>query len=89
MFVDDLLSNQVGTDLNESQLDSSSRQILHGQIDPIEWKIELERVSLKLKSSQNTSTNEWRSHVDQTITSKENIDKILGDTKSDLGGLNR
>ena len=76
-------------DLNESQLDGSTRQILHGQIDPVEWKIELERVSQKLKSSQVTSMNEWRAHVDQTIASKESIDKLLVDTKNDLNALNQ
>jgi len=78
-----------GTDLNDSVLDGSSRQILVGQIDPLEWKTELERVSQKLKTSQVTSTNEWRAHVDQTISSKENIDKLLGDTKGDLSALNQ
>ena len=78
-----------GNDLNDSILDGSSRQILVGQIDPLEWKTELERVGQKLKTSQVTSTNEWRAHVDQTITSKENIDKLLGDTKGDLAGLNQ
>lgn len=89
VFQDNDINNQLQNDLNDSQLDSSSRQILIGQIDPLEWKTELERVSQKLKSNLISSTNEWRSHVDQTITSKENIDKILGDTKGDIAGLNR
>jgi hypothetical protein len=79
----------AGTDLSDSILDGSSRQILVGQIDPLEWKTELERVSQKLKTGQVASTNEWRAHVDQTISSKENIDKLLGDTKGDLAGLNQ
>ena len=30
------------------------------QIDPIEWKTELERVGPKLKAQQVLATNEWR-----------------------------
>ena len=78
-----------GNDVNDSILDGSSRQILHGQIDPIEWKIELERVGQKLKAQQVISTNEWRAHVDQTITSKDSIDRILAGTKGDLTALNQ
>ena len=79
----------AGGDVNDSILDGSSRQILHGQIDPIEWKIELERVGQKLKAQQVISTNEWRAHVDQTITSKDSIDRILAGTKGDLTALNQ
>lgn len=90
-FMEDVVTEQHATsvDLNESLLDGSSRQILHGQIDPIEWKTELERVGQKLKTAQIVSTNEWRAHVDQTISSKDNIDKILVDTKGDLNALNQ
>ena len=86
---DTLMNDPHPLDLNESQLDGSTRQILHGQIDPVEWKIELERVSQKLKTNQVTSTNEWRAHVDQTVSSKESIDRLLSDTRSDLNSLNQ
>ena len=88
----DEVANEPGassTDVDDSILDGSSRQILYGQIDPIEWKTELERVGQKLKAQQVVSTNEWRAHVDQTITSKDSIDKILVDTKGGLGALNQ
>lgn len=90
VFIDESIAGQTGAaDLNDSQLDGSSRQILYGQIDPLEWKTELERVSQKLKTQQVVSTNEWRAHVDQTGTSKEAIEGILKDSSSDLNALSR
>jgi estrogen-related receptor beta like 1 len=72
------------SDLAENSLDSSMHNILQAVVDPVEWKTELERVGPKLKASQNQNTNEWRSHVDQTLTNKLQIEKILTDTQSDL-----
>ena len=73
----------------EVSLDNSNHQILQAMVDPIEWKTELERVGPKLKSNQQISTNEWRSHVDQTVTSKSQIEKVLGDTQSELSNMNK
>lgn len=76
-------------EMGDVSLDSSAHQILMARIDPIEWKIELERVGPKLKAKQQLSMNEWRAHVDLTISSKGHIEKVLGETKSDLQGLNK
>lgn len=53
------------------------------------WKTELERVGPKLKAKQNIPSNEWRSHVDLTVTSKGHIEKVLSETQGDLRSLNR
>lgn len=58
-------------------------------MDPIHWKTELERVGPKLKAKQQLTTNEWRAHVDLTVTNKVQIEKILDETQADLQGLNR
>lgn len=87
---EDILYEEIArADITEASLDSSAHQILHAQVDPIEWKIELERVTPKLKAHQTLGTNEWRSHVDQTITSKSSIERILEDAQSDLQSINR
>jgi len=87
---DVLFEEIVRTDVAEASLDSSAHNILHAQVDPIEWKTELERVGPKLRAQQNLSTyNEWRSHVDQTITNKSQIEKVLGDTQTDLQTMHR
>jgi hypothetical protein len=75
--------------MGEVSLDHSAHQILLPRIDPIEWKIELERVGPKLKQRQQTSMNEWRAHVDMTISSKSHIEKVLDETQTDLQGLNK
>ena len=72
----------------DGSMDHSSHQILQALVDPIEWKTELERVGPKLKAKQLT-TNEWRSHVDQTVTSKDHIQKVLSDTQGDLQAMNK
>ena len=81
------VSGQDQDDIDTS-LDTSTHQILQPAIDPIAWKTELERVGPKLKSQQLFSANEWRSHVDQTVTNKSQIDKVLNDTKGDLRSMN-
>lgn len=61
-------------------------------MDPVEWKAEVERVAPKLKQlslSSGVSGSEWRSHVDQTVTSKSFIDKAMNETKDDLLVVNR
>ena len=73
----------------DMSLDNSHHQILDGYIDPIEWKTEVERVAPRLRTVASLGANEWRSHVDQAISSKGQIDKILGETQSDLSIVNR
>lgn len=68
----------------DSVLENSNHNILQAAIDPIEWKTELERVGPKLRSNQVVASNEWRSHVDQTVTSKTQIEKVLTDTEGDI-----
>jgi estrogen-related receptor beta like 1 len=68
-------------------MDSSFHNILQGQVDPIAWKTELERVGPKLKTNFAVSAHEWRSHVDQTAASKSKIDTIAVDTRKDISSI--
>lgn len=70
-------------------VDPASHQILQAAIDPLEWKTELERVGPKLRANVQLSTNEWRAHVDQTVSSKNQIEKLMGDSQSDLQSMNK
>lgn len=74
---------------DEASVDDAAHQILEARVDPVEWKTELERVGPKLRSGAALSTNEWRSHVDQTLTSGAAIERLLGDTRGDLAGLSK
>jgi estrogen-related receptor beta like 1 len=73
----------------ETSMDNSTHNILQADVDPVLWKTELERVGPKLKASQQVLTNEWRSHVDQTVTSKGKIDLVLGETQTELMSMNK
>lgn len=73
----------------DSSMDASHHNILQALVDPVEWKTELERVGPKLRANQQLTTNEWRAHVDQTVTSKAHIEKVLGDTQGDLHAMNK
>merc|ERR1719240_267535 len=89
--IDDDLFFQENTaaDGPETSLDTSAHHMLTSHIDPVAWKTELERVGPKLKSQQHMSLNEWRAHVDQTVTSKAQIEQVLSNTQGDLKSLNR
>jgi intraflagellar transport protein 57 len=73
----------------DASIDQSNHQILQAAIDPIAWKTELERVGPKLRAQQQLSAHEWRAHVDQTLASKEQIDKILASAQGDLVTMTR
>jgi estrogen-related receptor beta like 1 len=70
-------------------LDATAHHMIHAQIDPIAWKTELERVGPKLRAQQMPSTNEWRAHVDQTVTTKAQIEKLMGDSANELFSMNK
>lgn len=73
----------------EASLDATNHQILQAQIDPLEWKTELERVGPKLRANIQLSTNEWRSHVDQTVNAKSQIEKLMSESQGDLQSMNK
>jgi hypothetical protein len=73
----------------DSSIDHSTHHIIQAAIDPIAWKTELERVAPKLKSIQPLSTNEWRSHVDQTLSSKQQIEKVMTSNSGELSSINK
>lgn len=74
---------------SEVSLDGSHRQIHTSAVDPIHWKTELERVGPKLRAKQALPSNEWRAHVDMTLSNKGHIESVLDETQADLTGLNR
>jgi hypothetical protein len=85
---EDIAFEEVSARMDTS-LENSSHHILQALVDPVEWKTELERVGPKLRANQQLATNEWRSHVDQTVNSKGHIEKVLGDTQGDLQSMNK
>jgi len=79
----------IRDEIDEADADDEAHQILQAQIDPVEWKTELERVGPKLRAQQTLSTNEWRGHVDQTVASKAEIETVLQDTDGELKSMQK
>ena len=86
---DDLFFQESAGAEPETSLDTSAHHMLTSHIDPVAWKTELERIGPKLRSQQQLSLNEWRAHVDQTLSSKSQIERVLSNTQGDLKALNR
>jgi len=56
---EDVLFNEAANvEISEVSLDSSAHHILVAQVDPVEWKTELERVGPKLRAQQQLPTND-------------------------------
>jgi len=83
---ENMFSNIVkGQDAENPALEDSHYKILESNIDPMEWKTELERVSTKLKMpSVPVSGNEWRQHIEQTKLHDLRIQQSYPDTKAQL-----
>ena len=73
----------------EASSDDVAHQVLEAKVDPVEWKTELERVGPRLRAGQTLSSNEWRAHVDLTVTSRGAITRVLEDTRGDLSSLSK
>ncbi len=50
----------------EDELEKSLVEMMEGNVDPVLWKTELERVGPKLKGTMTTAGKEWRSHLEAT-----------------------
>lgn len=67
----------------EDPMDSS---MMESKVDPVAWKMELERVAPQLKVVLNANSKEWRSHLDMAT----NLDKeIASDLPAMKDALNR
>ncbi|GMH74795.1 hypothetical protein TL16_g06558 [Triparma laevis f. inornata] len=78
---------QDGNDENEF-FSKENHQIIESNVDPIEWKTELERVGPRLRTNNNAVGKEWRSHINQTIRHSEQISTDLPITESTLKTIN-
>jgi hypothetical protein len=86
---DEVAFQEQQSELMETSLDQSAHQILHAIVDPVEWKMELERVGPRLRAQQQLTANEWRAHVDSTVQSKGLIEKVMAETQGDLQAMHK
>lgn len=84
--VSEVMSEISDKELNEI-LNDENVQLVESQIDPYEWKLELERVapSLKVKSKENLK--DWRNKITKTQQLLGNISNIIPDIKMTLERL--
>ena len=60
------------------------RAKMESDIDPLEWKTELERVTPHLKVKMGHGGKEWRAHIQQTKKHGSIVDRILPDARKKL-----
>lgn len=51
--------------------DAAERAVLVSRVDPLLWKIELERVAPKLRITLAADAKDWRSHLDEAHAHRE------------------
>eukprot|EP00941_MAST-03F_sp_MAST-3F-sp1_P003081 g3081.t1 len=64
-----------------------NQSMLEADLDPVEWKMELERVGPRLKCKHTSHSKEWRAHLEQTRTHERVIFKILPTTQQQLKSI--
>jgi estrogen-related receptor beta like 1 len=70
---------------SEDKLESS---MMESKVDPIQWRLELERVAPHLKLViKSNSAKEWRSHLEQAVTLEKQIGEGLPKTQQTLSHI--
>ena len=57
------------------------------QVDPAEWRLEVERVAPRLKITVASNARDWRSHLDEAHKYSEEISSVWPDTQAALGAV--
>ena len=68
---------------NEDEIIDDNAMI-ESNIDPQEWKLELERVAPQLRTMVIADSKDWRSHLERAKHSLDTIKKILPESKTNL-----
>lgn len=73
-------------ELNEI-LNDENINLIESQIDPYEWKLELERVAPSLKVKAKENLKDWRNKITKVQQLSSNISGIVPDIKNTLERL--
>jgi len=68
-------------------LNDENVQVVESQIDPYEWKLELERVAPSLKTKAKENLKDWRTKITKAQQLRANITGIIPDIKNTLERL--
>lgn len=52
---------------------AAGKEILHSQVDPLQWKLEMERVAPKLRILLNADSKDWRANLEEVHTNSKTI----------------
>jgi serine phosphatase RsbU (regulator of sigma subunit) len=82
----DAMSEITDKELNEI-LNDDNVNLIESQIDPYEWKLELERVGPSLKVKNKENLKDWRSKITKVGTLQVSINNVIPEVKSTLERL--
>lgn len=57
------------------------------QVDPAEWRLEVERVAPRLKITVASDARDWRSHLDEAHKHSQEIRTVWPDAQAALGAV--
>ena len=57
------------------------------QVDPAEWRLEVERVAPRLKITVASDARDWRSHLDEAHKHSQEISTVWPDAQAALGAV--
>jgi estrogen-related receptor beta like 1 len=73
---------------DENIENNENNNLIDSNVDPIEWKTELERVGPRLRTNNAQAGKEWRSHIEQTKKHSLLINNELPNTEITLKQIN-
>jgi serine phosphatase RsbU (regulator of sigma subunit) len=82
----DAMSEITDKELNEI-LNDDNVNLIESQIDPYEWKLELERVGPSLKVKNKENLKDWRSKITKVGTLQVSINNVIPEVKATLERL--
>jgi len=82
----DALSEITDKELNEI-LNDENVNLIESQIDPYEWKLELERVGPALKVKTKENLKDWRSKITKVNQLQTSINNVIPEVRSTLERL--
>lgn len=68
-------------------LNDENVNVIESQIDPYEWKLELERVAPSLKVKTRENIKDWRSKITKVTQLHQNVGNVVSDIKGTLEKL--
>ena len=83
---EDLVAEADGVEAEA--LEKEAHEIMHSDINAVDWKKELERVGPRLKVAL-TGGNEWRQHIEQTKKHEGTIASTLPTAKTQLTAMSQ